>query len=413
MPDTNYVYLPLDDSFFDHGMDVFLKQDAEKVSWEQRSNQLCWRGVCSGGGLNSVRMKFVEAVHAYDHDNDVKICRKWIEGQNLPEHLFACPNRDRIDYREFFKYKIFFIVDGNVIASNHMYGFGSGCVPFLISNGICWFSHLLEPFVHYVPVKYDLSDLVEKLEWVKNNDGKAEVVANNALAFSRLYFSAAYQRKHIEESLRKHHTIYNTCRLETYLPHIFYINLDKRKDRLAEIKNELQRYNLHAERFAAIEKEMGSLGCSMSHLAVLKIARERDYPYVLILEDDFTFLVSPQQFEQEIRNFFTSNIPFDVLMVSYNVLRFEATEHPCVQKVIEAQTASGYIVHRKFYDTLIALYEESVLLHESTRMDWIYANDQIWKRLQPTSQWYALTTRCGKQRAGYSDNAKEFRSYVV
>ncbi len=29
-----------------------------------------------------------------------------------------------------------------------------------------WFSHLLKPYIHYVPVKSDLSDLIEKFNGV-------------------------------------------------------------------------------------------------------------------------------------------------------------------------------------------------------------------------------------------------------
>ncbi len=30
-----------------------------------------------------------------------------------------------------------------------------------------WFSHLLKPYIHYVPVKSDLSDLIEKIQWCR------------------------------------------------------------------------------------------------------------------------------------------------------------------------------------------------------------------------------------------------------
>ena len=66
------------------------------------------------------------------------------------------------------------IIDGNVIASNHMWGFACGCVPFIISNAKCWFTEFLIPHVNYIPIQYDLSDLKEKIEWVINNDSEAE-----------------------------------------------------------------------------------------------------------------------------------------------------------------------------------------------------------------------------------------------
>ena len=50
-------------------------------------------------------------------------------------------------------------------------------------------------------------------------------------------------------------------------------------------------------------------------------------------------------------------------------------------------------------------------LLESTKMHWIYANDQIWKKKQITDKWYCFKTRLGKQRSGFSDNANSFMNY--
>ena len=44
---------------------------------------------------------------------------------------------------------------------------------------------MLIPWVHYVPIKTDLSDLCEKIRWVKDNDDKARVIAENAHEFVR------------------------------------------------------------------------------------------------------------------------------------------------------------------------------------------------------------------------------------
>ena len=73
---------------------------------------------------------------------------------------------------------------------------------------------------------------------------------------------------------------------------IIYINLDKRTDRKAEIEQELQHNNLRFERFPAIQTPEGCIGCSLSHLQVVKLAKERGYNNILILEDDFMFLSS-------------------------------------------------------------------------------------------------------------------------
>jgi len=198
------------------------------------------------------------------------------------------------------------------------------------------------------------------------------------------------------------------------LDKIFYINLDKRRDRREEIEYELNRFNLFAnsERIEAISKpNQGILGCTMSHLNAIRTAKDRNYNNVLILEDDFQFIVEKEEFENQLNNLFNTSIPFDVCMISYNIQRSCETNHDFLQKVLEAQTASGYIVNNCFYDKLINLYEWAIPLLEQTKEHWNYANDQCWKRLQPESNWYALTNRCGKQRAGYSDNSEKFEDH--
>ena len=98
-------------------------------------------------------------------------------------------------------------------------------------------------------------------------------------------------------------------------------------------------------------------------------------------------------------------------MISYNIQQSQPTEYTFLTKVIEAQTASGYIIHHTFYDKMIELYEWAIPLLDQTKQHWNYANDQCWKRLQPHANWYCLTTRCGRQRAGYSDNSEQFEDH--
>jgi hypothetical protein len=195
---------------------------------------------------------------------------------------------------------------------------------------------------------------------------------------------------------------------------IFYINLDKREDRKDEIESELKNYDLFniSERIQAIETPgQGILGCTMSHLNAVKLAKERCYNNILILEDDFQFTISKEEFENQLQTFFENQIPYNICMISYNIQRSEPTEYPFLTKVVEAQTASGYIVHHSFYDKMIELYEWAIPLLRDTKQHWHYANDQCWKRLQPESHWYCLTTRCGRQRPGYSDNSEQFQDH--
>jgi len=208
--------------------------------------------------------------------------------------------------------------------------------------------------------------------------------------------------------------------MSKYLDRIFYINLEYRKDRKEEIETELQKYNLldKSERFVGFHvPEQGILGCSKSHLAVLKLAKERGYNHVLILEDDFEFLVSKEEFERNLTGFFESELvdKYDVCMISFNVL--EENTEPVIEcpdlvyRIVNSQTASGYIVNSAYLDTFITLYEWSCPLLEETKEHWNYANDQCWKGLQQKDKWFRFIERIGKQRSGFSDNSMEFLDF--
>jgi glycosyl transferase, family 25 len=193
---------------------------------------------------------------------------------------------------------------------------------------------------------------------------------------------------------------------------VFYINLDHRQDRRDRIEGELTTIGLPFERFPAIKQKPGILGCGKSHLAVLKEAQRRGYESVLIFEDDFQFLVDKEAFWKTFHAAAESIKSFDVIMLGYYVQKSEPLSD-WFEKVHDGQTASGYIVHSRMYAKLIELYEWAMPLLQSTGQHWIYANDQVWKRLQPTSEWYAFKTRIGKQGASYSDCGESQADYGI
>ena len=193
----NYLYFPLDDSFFENGVNQYFQNIP---LWNERKAIAYWRGASSGGGKESARYRVVEKLLDYDKaDAKITPWGGWENGKGIPDNYFG----NRVHYTEFFKYKIFMIIDGNVIASNHMWGFATGCVPFIISNAKCWFSEFLIPYVNYIPIQYDLSDLKEKIEWVINNDSEAEKIAENALKFSRDVFSSEFQKKYLMNKINQ------------------------------------------------------------------------------------------------------------------------------------------------------------------------------------------------------------------
>ena len=178
------------------------------------------------------------------------------------------------------------------------------------------------------------------------------------------------------------------------------------------MENELIKMDLSGERFPAISYSPGCVGCSMSHIAVLEIAKQNGYNNVLIFEDDFQFLVTKEELQRELKSFFDLQIPYDVVMLSYSAQETQPFNDD-VCRGINVQTLSGYIVHNRFYDKLISHQKEGLQKLRDTGRHWEFACYQYCKSLQPICDWFCFNKRLGIQRPSYSDLAGCFVDYKV
>eukprot|EP00930_Biecheleria_cincta_P003029 TRINITY_DN10396_c0_g2_i1.p1 TRINITY_DN10396_c0_g2~~TRINITY_DN10396_c0_g2_i1.p1 ORF type:complete len:569 (+),score=76.91 TRINITY_DN10396_c0_g2_i1:31-1707(+) len=63
---------------------------------------------------------------------------------------------------------------------------------------------LMKPFVHYVPILYDLSDLVERLDWLREHDDEAKQIAHNGAAFAQRYLTCDSNIYYLDRLLRSY-----------------------------------------------------------------------------------------------------------------------------------------------------------------------------------------------------------------
>jgi hypothetical protein len=79
------------------------------------------------------------------------------------------------------EYKYILQLDGNVAAYRLAKSMLLGSVILLQESGsTLWFQHLLKPYVHYVPVKDDLNDVITQIEWCNSREKECETIAKNA-----------------------------------------------------------------------------------------------------------------------------------------------------------------------------------------------------------------------------------------
>ena len=186
--------------------------------------------------------------------------------------------------------------------------------------------------------------------------------------------------------------------------HSLFINLDHRKDRLEHVEKEFEKVGIQAERFNAIKTTSGAVGCTLSHIKCLEIAKERDYEQVFICEDDITF-TNPELFKTNIEKFCENeDIMWDVLIIGGNNVPPYKQYYDYCARVYNCQTTTGYIVKQEFYDVMIKNFKEGVTkLMRDPNNKRMYAIDIYWKKLQMENFWYMITPPTVTQYENYSD----------
>lgn len=195
--------------------------------------------------------------------------------------------------------------------------------------------------------------------------------------------------------------------------HIFYINLDAREDRKRHVEKQLHSIGInHAIRFPAIKTENGAIGCTMSHIECLQIARERDWSHIMIVEDDILFL-QPNLFLSQLDKFFQRHDIWDVILLGgNNNPPYLKVDNTCV-RVTSCLTTTGYIVSRHYYDILIQNFQDGLnklITHPHLYSD--YAIDKYWFSLQRRDKWYLIIPLTITQREDYSDIEKKQVNYT-
>ena len=67
-----------------------------------------------------------------------------------------------------------------------------------------WFYDALAPGEHYLETKKDLSDLLEKIEWARNNDVLAHKIMKNAEDFVENNLTPCHLDAYLAELLREY-----------------------------------------------------------------------------------------------------------------------------------------------------------------------------------------------------------------
>lgn len=183
-----------------------------------------------------------------------------------------------------------------------------------------------------------------------------------------------------------------------FIDKVVYINLDERSDRKEHMEQRILNVfdASKVQRFPAVKHERGNIGCTRSHIEVLKMAIREGWKNVLILEDDAEWNKYEEGYAklQEL-----IQKPYDVILLSPSAAQWD----PNTMRLIESETSCGYIVSSRYFVTLLKHYEEGLHLLETTGNSKLYVMDEYWKSIQKRDLWYTIIPAMIYQRPGYSD----------
>lgn len=173
-------------------------RNIETVGWDKKINKAVFRGSATGCGINTddnVRIKASELSAKYPEYLDAGITtfnRKIKKNLNEPLKVInfgqTKTKANFMTLKDKAQFKYILNLDGHVSAfrlGHELSLFSVVLIP--KSKYYLWFSHLLEPYVHFVPIKQDLSDLIEQIKWCIEHDSECKKIAYNGLEFYKKY----------------------------------------------------------------------------------------------------------------------------------------------------------------------------------------------------------------------------------
>lgn len=160
-------------------LDMTSVQGNTGPKWEEKNNTAFWRGRDSC----KERLELVKMSRKHPDLIDAAFTHFFFFKHD--ESLYG-PIVQPISFFDFFKYKYQILIDGTVAAYRMPYLLSGNSV--ILKQDSIYYEHFysdLQPWKHYVPFKKDLSDLLEKIQWVKDHDIEAKRIAQAGQEFAR------------------------------------------------------------------------------------------------------------------------------------------------------------------------------------------------------------------------------------
>lgn len=166
----------------------------QKYQWPRKINKAVWRGAMTGGMFTTQNFLLFPRSQAVTYSLQfpylINARYSSINQTDEPEAiktLFADYFGEWITVENHIEYKYQLAIDGNTCAFSRFYWqlFSNCLILKPESSNIQWYYRALQPYVHYIPLENDLSDVKEKIEWAMENDAEMQKISRQAQSFAK------------------------------------------------------------------------------------------------------------------------------------------------------------------------------------------------------------------------------------
>lgn len=160
-------------------LDMMSVQANTGPSWPQKNSTAFWRGRDS----RQERLELVKLSRAHPTMIDAAFTNFFFFKHD--ESLYG-PLVKHVSFFDFFKYKYQINIDGTVAAYRLPYLLAGDSVVLKQDSG--YYEHFysqLQPWEHYIPIRADLGDLLDKIQWARDHDEEARSISQKGQQFAR------------------------------------------------------------------------------------------------------------------------------------------------------------------------------------------------------------------------------------
>ena len=165
------------------------------IPWRNKKSKLIWRGraLCD----EEKSMNSIHSVDFFSCDQRMSLVRNHLKSKDLVDAKFHMPKKaqpkdmpqdyfgDKLDMEGMLQYKYQLAVEGTDISSGLKWMLFSNSIVFMPTPTYSSYAMetLLQPFVHYIPVKADMSNVEEMVQWCENHPDQAMHIAERSTLF--------------------------------------------------------------------------------------------------------------------------------------------------------------------------------------------------------------------------------------